>query len=132
MDTKLQATTRKRKVREAFAAQRKAERGAKRNATETMKHCLGSVTEMIDSNGCEYECDIAFADRIHQSHRIVAVHLQQDAFFCEKCGSYNSGGPLPNLAVECQGQVPKYRQYGLSLLRAGIVPRRGVKLPANF
>ena len=131
LGSKFEAMARKRKVREANCEFNKTERAAKRIASATMARCTGIINEWHDrrGNSIATNFDESFTDAIHFSHSIKAVNSQSDAVYCSRCGAYSDGGPLRLLRSICKCEVLSRRQHWYKLLKAGIVPRPGSKLP---
>ena len=68
---------------------------------------------------------------IHESHAIKAVKGDVNAFYCNRCGAWNTGGPLKSMSKPCIGHVATYRQFQYRLLCLGVIPARGAKTPGH-
>ncbi len=86
---------------------------------------------MYEGDCDAFDVDWGLADRIHNSHAIKAVGTSQDAFYCNRCGGWNAGGPLRILKDPCKGYVTRARASQHRLLTLGIMPMRGSKIPSH-
>ncbi len=111
LGTKAVQSARKRKIREILRANRETAKAAHTHALQVMCANVGTLNQRVDGRrtmDCnEYEWD--YADCIHESHLIKAVKGEPNAFYCDKCSAWNTGGPLKSLRKPCVGQVCAYR-----------------------
>ncbi len=111
-------------------ANKKAALEADRHALRIMSSNVGTLNERIEARRIDTaEYDFVYADNIHASHSIRPVKNEPNAFYCYKCSAWSSGGPLKCLLKPCSGVIPAYRAFQNRLLRAGVIPIRGAKLP---
>ena len=106
------------------AVNRKAEHLAKKAAINVASRNTTITNNISDkvsaTQGTTF--DWSFADAIHQSHNIKAVHGHCVAIYCDRCSYYNNGGPLRKLKDPCTNNIATERKYLYSCLVKGIVP----------
>jgi hypothetical protein len=133
LGSRLEAQTRKRKVRQANLAFSREDSAARKRASTIMASNASSITEWLDNKGqplpTAYDDD--FIEAIHSSHVIKAVNSKSDAIFCDRCGAYSDGGPLRLLRSTCTGVVAPCRRYWHTVLLSGKVPGPGVRIPSS-
>ncbi len=126
--TKLEQTSRKREIQETIKANNNAQKAARSQALRVMQNNIVLVNEKVDGkrvDSHDYSWD--YADGIHQSHNIKPIKNDPHAFYCNRYGAWNTGGPLKCLRGKCAGFVSKQRKFQHRLLELGVVPLKAVK-----
>ena len=102
-------------------------------ALATVRKRIGEANQLVDRFGQEdIEYDSNIIDRAHVSHNIKSVHNHPNAFYCDHCGAWSTGGSnLKSLSVACSGQVVKSRAFQLRLLQVGVIPKPGATIPVH-
>ena len=71
------------------------------------------------------------AEHPHQSHRINALHGNNQIIFCKQCGHWSASSRLKLLAKPCSGLKGSNRS-DLRLLECGVMPARYAKIPTHL
>ena len=124
--------TRKRKVKEILIVGKAASLKAHRTALRTVASNLEKVEELVDEQGLgNAEYDFSRTDGIHSSHHIKPIASNAIGVYCERCGAWFNGGPLRNMKNPCPGHIEKSRTFQIRLLKLGIVPKVGARIPQH-
>ena len=71
------------------------------------------------------------AEHPHQSHRINALHGNNQIIFCKQCGHWSASSRLKLLAKPCSGLKGSNRS-NLRLLECGVMPALNAKIPTHL